>query len=174
MIKFINLWSCSDTFRIKLLCLKFKLTGGVQLFSSVSIVACSVFSSCKQIVWLLQFYSLHTLVEIHCLLQIRSPISLILLKHSDELPILVSGPGLKYLCTFHGGNCYSAFRGAFFWPYPRSLLQESNLIFPKQTEQVLFVNTQLHSQHLLYYFSLELQAGLVPIFDYQHLNSEQH
>ena len=73
MIKFINLWSCSDTFSVKLLCLKFKLTGGVQLFSSVSIVACSVFSSCKQIVWLLQFYSLHTLVEIHCLLQIHSP-----------------------------------------------------------------------------------------------------
>ena len=87
---------------------------------------------------------------------------------------LVSGPGLKYLCTFHGGNCYSAFRGAIFWPYPRSLLQELNLIFSKQTEQVLFVNTQLHSQNLLYYFSLELQVGLVSIFDYQHLNSEQH
>ena len=114
MIKFINLWSCSDTFRIKLLCLKFKLTGGVQLFSSVSIVACSVFSSCKQIVWLLQFYSLHTLVEIHCLLQIHSPISLILLKHSDELPILVSGPGLKYLCTFHGGNMLFCFSWSSF------------------------------------------------------------
>ena len=81
----------------KLLRLKFKLTGGVQLFSRVSIVACSVFSSCRQILWLPQFYSLHTLLEIHCLLQIHSPICLILSKHSDELPILVSGPGLKLI-----------------------------------------------------------------------------
>ena len=42
--------------------MKFKLTGGVQLFSRVSIVACSVFSSCKQILWLPQFYSPHTLL----------------------------------------------------------------------------------------------------------------
>ena len=77
--------------------MKFKLTGGVQLFSRVSIVACSVFSSCKQILWLPQFYSLHILLEIHCLLQIHSPICLILSKHSDELPILVSGPGLRLI-----------------------------------------------------------------------------
>ena len=81
----------------KLLRMKFKLTGGVQLFSRVSIVACSVFSSCKQILWLPKFYSLHTLLEVHCLLQIHSPICLILSKHSDELPILVSGPELKLI-----------------------------------------------------------------------------
>ena len=81
----------------ELLHLKFKLTGGVQLFSRVSIVGCSVFSSCKQILWLPQYYSLHTLLEIHCLLQIHSPICLILSKNSDELPILVSGPGLKLI-----------------------------------------------------------------------------
>ena len=81
----------------KLLRMKFKLTGGVQLFSRVSIVACPVFSSCKQILWLPKFYSLHTLLEIHCLLQIHSPICLILSKHSDELPILVSGPELKLI-----------------------------------------------------------------------------
>ena len=81
----------------KLLRMKFKLTGGVQLFSRVSIVACSVFSSCKQILWLPKFYSLHTLLEIHCLLQIHSPICLILSKHSNELPILVSGPELKLI-----------------------------------------------------------------------------
>ena len=106
-----------------------------QLFSNVSVVPCSIFFSCMQLLLFPLVQSFHMLVQTHTLEEIPFPISLFPVLNFCELQALGSGHRPKYLCTCHGNTCCFCFvvRGGLFWPC-QVLLQELLCLIPWHIE----------------------------------------
>ena len=110
------------------------------LFSSVSVVLCSIFFSCMQLLFLHLVHSFHMLVQTHAPGKIPFPIAQFPVINACEQQALVSEHMPKYLCTCHGNTCcfYFIFHGGLFLRCQVFLPEVLFLLPWQQTWQVLF------------------------------------